>query len=152
MLGRPHREREDRPRAFLWALLTNGPASATNTFFASWAWHHSLSTDVRGLFPMRVVPTSWMISPPIEMPSSVGVSVRARAPRFRSVTLPPIASMIDVKVRRMCRACARSCSDHSQWKRRTGMPQRSTTSGSISQKLFSFGIISPRPAKPTNAP
>ena len=52
------------------ALLTNGPPSATNTFFASCAWHHAFSTDVRGLAPMRVVPTSWMISPPIEMPSS----------------------------------------------------------------------------------
>ena len=118
---------------FLWAFVTKGPASATKTFLASCAWHHSLRTDVRGLVPMRVVPTSWMISPPIEMPSSVGATARDRRLRFRSITFPPIASMIPPNVRRMCRACARSLSDHSQWKRSTGMPQRSTTSGSISQ-------------------
>ena len=49
---------------FLWALLTNGPLSATNRFLQSWAWHQSLRTEVRGLAPMRVVPASWMISPP----------------------------------------------------------------------------------------
>ena len=36
---------------FLCALLTNGPASATTTFFASCAWHHSFRTEVRGLAP-----------------------------------------------------------------------------------------------------
>src|SRR6266545_5139722 len=46
---------------FLSAFVTNGPPSATNRFFTSWAWHWELRTDVRGLAPMRVVPTSWMI-------------------------------------------------------------------------------------------
>src|SRR6185436_6071702 len=118
---------------FLWAFVTNGPASATNTFFASCAWHHSFSTDVRGLSPMRVVPTSWMISPPTEMPSSVGISVRARRLRLRSITLPPIASMTLAKVLRMCRTWPSSESPHCQWKRSAGIPQRSTISGSRSQ-------------------
>ena len=52
----------------------------------------------------------------------------------------------------MWRTCPSSASDQPQWKRSTGMPQRSTISGSSSQKLFSFGIISPRPLKPTKAP
>src|SRR4029450_2683867 len=49
---------------FLWALLTNGPLSATKRFLQSWAWHHSLSTEECGLVPMRVVPASWMICTP----------------------------------------------------------------------------------------
>ena len=74
-----------------------------------------------------------MISPPIEMPSSVGATVRERSDRLRSTTLPPIASTIPAKVLRMWRTWPSSASDHFQWKRSTGMPQRSTISGSISQ-------------------
>ena len=58
---------------------------------------------------------------------------------------------IMAKVASMCAACLVSCSDHFQWKRRTGMPHLSFTVGSSSQKQFSFGIISPRPAKPMKA-
>ena len=53
---------------FLSALVTNGPASATTTFLASCAWHHSLSTDDFGSFPMRVQPASWMMRPPASSP------------------------------------------------------------------------------------
>ena len=52
----------------------------------------------------------------------------------------------------MWRTWFNSWSLHSQWKRRTGMPQRSFMSGSISQKDLSFGIISPRPEKPIVVP
>ena len=53
---------------FLSACETNGPASATNTFFASCAWQYLFSADVDGLLPMRVTPTSWMIRPPGAIP------------------------------------------------------------------------------------
>ena len=53
---------------FLCGLVTNGPASATKRFFTSWAWHYSFRTEVAGSSPMRVVPASWMISPPGWMP------------------------------------------------------------------------------------
>ena len=42
---------------------TNGPPSATNRFFTSCAWQFAFSTDVCGSFPIRVVPTSWMMRP-----------------------------------------------------------------------------------------
>ena len=41
---------------FLCALVTNGPASATNTFLASWAWHHPFRTDVLGSSPCGSCP------------------------------------------------------------------------------------------------
>ena len=44
-----------------------------------------------------------------------------------------VIAISSVNVSRMCRACRISCSLHRKWKRRTGMPQRSTTVGSISQ-------------------
>src|SRR5687768_12392692 len=53
---------------FLSACDTNGPASATKTFFASCAWQYLFRTDVDGSLPMRVTPTSWMIRPPASMP------------------------------------------------------------------------------------
>jgi hypothetical protein len=76
---------------------------------------------------MRVVPTSWMISPPRLIPypwSAAGMGPRA---------WPPMASMISPKVSCMCFACFSSKSDHFQWKRSTGMPKRSTVAGSSSQ-------------------
>ena len=54
---------------FLSGLLTNGAASATNRFLASWAWQYLFRAEVAGSLPIRTVPSSWMISPPIEMPS-----------------------------------------------------------------------------------
>jgi hypothetical protein len=53
---------------FLSAFVTNGPPSATKRFFTSWAWPCSFNAEVRGLVPIRVVPTSWTISPPVEIP------------------------------------------------------------------------------------
>src|SRR4029453_13974416 len=96
---RPHtmcsRARMERARIvqvmFLCALLTNGPLSATKRFLQSWAWHHSLRTDVRGLVPMRVVPASWMISPPSLRPYS-----RSRSGSL-PIPLPPMASMISAE-------------------------------------------------------
>lgn len=52
----------------------------------------------------------------------------------------------------MCFTWLSSWSAHFQWKRSTGMPNWSTTSGSISQKQSSLGICSPRPEKPMVAP
>ena len=68
------------------------------------------------LSPMRVVPASWMISPPGWMPNScsrVGIVPS---------TLPPIWSMISRATRWAWRICSVSASDHFQWKRSTGMP------------------------------
>ena len=52
----------------------------------------------------------------------------------------------------MWRTWFSSWSLHFQWKRSTGMPHLSFTSGSISQYDSSFGIISPRPESPTDVP
>src|SRR5438034_9246820 len=43
---------------FLSALVTNGPPSAMNRFFTSWAWQYLFTTDVFGSSPILVVPTS----------------------------------------------------------------------------------------------
>src|SRR5580698_10571196 len=37
--------------------------SVTKRFFTSRAWQWLLSTEVRGFFPMRIVPTSWLAKP-----------------------------------------------------------------------------------------
>src|SRR5262245_4445065 len=112
---------------FLSALLTNGPPSATNRFGTSWAWHHWFSTDVLGLSPMRVVPPSWIISPPTVIPYP------ASFPGMGSKGVPPIFSIRSRQVSCTWRICLSSWSDHLKWKRSTGMPHLSTTSGSISQ-------------------
>src|SRR5690606_21365459 len=131
---------------FLSAWETNGPPSETKRFFTSWAWHHSLTTEREGSFPIRVVPISWMMRPPVAIPypfSRVGIGEK---------TSPPISSMSARKVSCMCFTWRYSWSLHSQWNRSAGMPQRSFTSGSISQKLRSLGIISPRPENPMVVP
>ena len=95
---------------------------------------------------MRTQPNSWMIAPPLAMPypcSFVGIGLQ---------TSPPISATSARNVSCMCFTCLYSWSRHSQWKRSTGMPQRSFTVGSSSQKDFSLGIISPRPENPTVAP
>src|SRR5580698_386644 len=50
---------------FLSGLLTNGAASATNRFLTSCDWQYLFSAEVFGSSPMRMEPTSWMISPPV---------------------------------------------------------------------------------------
>ena len=84
---------------FLSACDTSGPASATNTFFASCAWQYLFSTEVDGSLPMRVTPTSWMIRPPGAMPypsSALGIF---------EVGVPPISVMMARKVSCMCLTC-----------------------------------------------
>src|SRR5580765_6473962 len=100
---------------FLSALLAKGAASVMNRFLQSHAWHHWLSTLVFGLSPILVAPTSWMISPPREMPPTEG------SPDL-DVTLPPAAVMISSNVFCMCLACRISSWLHLKWKRSTGMP------------------------------
>ncbi len=49
--------------AFLSPCDTNGEESAKNKFFTSCAWQFELTTEVLELFPIRAVPTSWIILP-----------------------------------------------------------------------------------------
>src|SRR3989442_249587 len=72
---------------FLSALLTNGAPSVANRFLQSQAWQKGFKTDILLLFPICVVPTSWIISPPREIPQlSSGPNVLR--------TSPPAVSMI----------------------------------------------------------
>src|ERR1700675_155002 len=82
----------------LSAVLAKGAASVINRFLQSHACHHWLSTLVFGSSPILVAPTSWMISPPREIPPTDG------SPDF-DVTLPPAAVMISSNVFCMCLAC-----------------------------------------------
>jgi hypothetical protein len=90
--------------------------------------------------------TSWMMRPTFSRPypdSRDGIGDSG---------VPPISWMISRKVSCMCFAWFTSCSENFAWNRSTGMPYASTTFGSISQYVSSFGIISPRPAKFTVDP
>src|SRR5690606_38952264 len=49
---------------FLCGLEANTPPSITNRLGQSQVWPHWLVTESLGESPIRVVPTSWMISPP----------------------------------------------------------------------------------------
>ena len=80
---------------FLSALETNGPPSVTNRFFESQAWQFESSTEVRRSSPMRVVPTSWMISPPLEIPQ-LSSALKCES------TSPPAVRMISSKISREC--------------------------------------------------
>jgi len=88
---------------------------------------------------MRIVPTSWITSPPVVMPPA-------------AIDFAPSVSSKLVNVYRICADCLSSCSLHAKWKRRAGIPHSSTTLGSISQYDFTFGIISPRPVQLTLTP
>src|SRR6185503_17920621 len=112
---------------FLSDWVTNGPPSVTNTFFTSCAWQFLFRTDVDGLLPIRVVPISWMMTPPAASPycaASVGM--------LPSGT-PPISVMMLRKVSCMCFACFTSWPANLKRNRSTGIPNLSTVLGSISQ-------------------
>lgn len=84
---------------FLSAWETNGPASTTNRFLQSCAWQLLFKAEVTGLFPILVVPTSWMILPGPAKPYMVS------APGFSPNRTAPELVRIYSKVSCMCFAC-----------------------------------------------
>src|SRR5690606_12747287 len=97
---------------FLCGLDANTPPAITNRLGQSQVWPHWLVTESVLELPIRVVPTSWMISPPFLIASS-GVG--------KSSTVAPMVSRMALAVFRPCSTCLSSCSDHFQWKRGTGI-------------------------------
>src|ERR1022692_2635021 len=76
---------------FLSAVLAKGAEVVMNRFLHSHSWYHWVSTLVWGSWPILVAPTSWIISPPREIPPT-------------QVTRPPAAVMISWNVSCMCLA------------------------------------------------
>src|SRR5690606_21619386 len=108
---------------FLCGLEANTPPSITNRFGQSQVWPHWLVTESLLESPIRVVPTSWMISPPFLIASS-GVG--------KSPTVAPMVSWMALAVFRPFATCLSWRYDPSHQNHETGEPHLSVALGWIS--------------------